>query len=94
MSYFPGNIIRLVAEFKNAAGVLVAPDAVQFRILAPGAEAPSVVAGTELSLGVYYADVAADVSGIWKYKATGSGAVVAAVEAFFEVSKPIADFGG
>ena len=91
MSYIPGNIIRLTAVFRDATGALVDPSAVEFRVVAPGT-AVSVVAGTKASTGEWYADVTASTPGKWAFRATASGAVVAAAEGTFQVLPYSANF--
>lgn len=93
MSYIAGNIIRLTATFRDSAGAYVDPTAVEVRIRKPAPAAETaILAAVRDDVGRFHADVLADRSGIWAYRAVASGAVVAAVEGTFEVALSVSDF--
>jgi hypothetical protein len=85
-NYYNGTEIRLSAAFTNN-GVAVDPTTVTFKVKDPTGKitpytAPSVVKD---SVGNYHLDFAVGISGIWYYRAEGTGAATVAGEAQLSV---------
>ena len=91
MSYTIGNVVRITVQFRDESGTLVDPTDVAFRVASLSGQklSPST---SRKSAGIYVADVTASEPGTWHYRATASGAVVAATEGEFHVAGPRAAF--
>ena len=78
-SYDRGDLVRLRAEFKNAAGTLTNPTAVVLRVKDPAGAVTTPVTTTGAA-GVYEHDLSLTLEGTWIYRFEGTGAVQAAEE--------------
>lgn len=88
-TYEVGDQVRLTVTFTDTAGVVADPTAVTILVKRrDGATTTFTYAGssvTKSSTGVYYADYTVTEEGNYDYRMVGTGAVVAAVEGFFQV---------
>lgn len=77
-----GDIVRLEAQFSTTAGLPTSPTTVSLRVIDPAGTAlepdPTPVNDNP---GLYHYDLAITMSGLWRYRFAGTGAVVAAEEA-------------
>lgn len=77
---------RLSVQFQTIDGDPLDPSVITFTMKKPGSQPVSYTYGgsppliMRTGIGAYYIDVNLDVSGIWRYKWTGAGALVAAEE--------------
>ena len=85
--YDIGDLVRVTVTFTNFAGAVADPTSgqVTFAYRAPGASAVNLTYPTDPALvrestGVYHVDISITDDGKWRYRATGAGAVIAAVE--------------
>ena len=85
-----GNLPRFTFTFTNLAGVLTNPTTVTVKLCDPNGTISTLTAVND-STGVYHADATAalTVSGDWVIQATGSGALVAAIEQHFTVEPSV-----
>jgi len=86
-----GDLVRVAATFKNAAGTDTDPTTVSFRYTAPSGTVTTLVYGTDAALvkasvGNYYVDLDANEAGIWFHVFIGTGAVQQAQDGEFTVS--------
>ena len=83
--YDVGDLVRVSAVFKNAAGAEADPTAVSFKFRKPdGVVTTWGVAVNQIvkdSDGNFHADLNITVKGVWIYKFIGTGAVQAVEEA-------------
>lgn len=86
--YHVQQAVRIFGYFK-VAGVLTDPTTIQLQTEDPsGNEDSYTFAGgtvTKDGTGIYYRDVTLDEAGTWTYRWKGTGAVIAAWEASFDV---------
>jgi hypothetical protein len=94
--YILGEPIRIEATFRNDAGALADPTAINVRVRKwplfdlldeivytwPVASVPPVIRD---SVGEFHLDLTADVEGPWRYRVEGTGAVVDVEEALLQV---------
>ncbi len=86
MNYKVGTRVRITATFRDYNDALVSPT------VAASYEKPdgTLVTGVSLtnpSTGVYVFNIDTDMSGVWKYRATASGAAIAMNESEFYVEE-------
>ncbi len=89
--YLIGSLVRLLAEFKDADGVLMDPDEVKIRVLDPSGNQTTKVYLTDAEVikdadGMYHYDLDASAAGTWAYRWEGSGTGQAAAEHTFTVT--------
>ena len=80
-----GDLVEVTAAFTNLEGVATNPTAVVLRVVKPDGTASTVTASNTGTVGEYAGSVTVDQAGLWEYRFTGSGAVVAAEEGRFLV---------
>jgi len=90
--YDIGDSLRIQASFYNASTVLTDPTAVSVRIKTGDRTTTTYVYGVDAeviksAVGVYYIDVTVDSSGTWRFRWTGTGAIVQAEEGVFDVRR-------
>jgi hypothetical protein len=85
-AYEQGQVVRATGTFKDAAGNLVDPSVVKFRVRTPAAVVTEYIYGVagdlvKDSTGVYHFDVVLSAPGLWKYRwvSTGIGAAAKVV---------------
>lgn len=90
--YTQGEVVRVTGTFTNAVGSAVDPTTVRFSFKTPLGVTTTYLYGTDAQVvksatGIYYVDVDADLSGVWRtrWKSTGTGK--AAKESFFVVKE-------
>lgn len=87
--YSVGNLVRVSAVFKDAAGTAIDPTTVGFKVRRPDTGAVTTyVYGTDAqlvkdSVGNYHVDVSADATGEWPYRFYSTGTGQAAQESSF-----------
>jgi hypothetical protein len=84
-AYAPGNVARLSAVFRNAAGAEANPTTVTLRYRKPGAATVSVTTPDALivndAAGRYHFDLAlSNDPGVWEYRWESTGDPTAAVD--------------
>jgi len=79
-----GDLVRLTATFENAAGTDIDPTAVLFSFINPAGTSTTYTYGTDVELvksatGIYYVDINASSSGVyrWRWYSTGTGQTAA-----------------
>ena len=85
-AYTRGTLVRAQAVFANAAGTLVVPTSVTFRVRAPDGTV-TTPAVSNPSTGVYTTDIDANAEGDWHWRAEGTGAYQGAAEKQFTVTE-------
>jgi len=93
MAYDIGDQIRLKATFNNPSGVPTAPTDIYVKIRTPAGvkttyhygDAPPNDQIKKETTGAYYIDVSITASGYWTYRWEGTGTIVAAEEAQYQV---------
>ena len=90
MGYTRGSLIRSTATFENASDVATDPTVVTVVYRPSDGTEVTKIYGTDgevvkSATGVFYIDLAANSSGSWRVRWTGTGTVVAAVETSFVV---------
>jgi len=88
--YYPGQGIRYMVTFKNAAGQEADPGTVTFKILDPSGVTTSYIYDTDPEVvrdgqGEYHCDVTGDESGLWTQRWEGTDPVPAVSEARIRV---------
>lgn len=85
-SYDVGDRVRLAVAVTNLDGDPADPTSLTLSVTTPGQTTvtPSV---TKDATGSYHADVDVDRPGLWSYKWTGTGAIVAAESGSFHVRR-------
>jgi uncharacterized protein YfaS (alpha-2-macroglobulin family) len=88
--YWPGSVVTLTATFRNAAGTLANPTAVTITVRQPGGTTTTPTASST-STGVYTAsyNTTGLAPGVYRWRAAGTGTVVAAAEGEFLVRPSI-----
>ena len=84
--YEYGHTIRLSCEFK-LSGTLTNPTTVELNLYPPNSAKIVVTDATNDSAGKYHYDYEPSVSGPWRYKFKGTGAVEASAERSFYVNE-------
>jgi hypothetical protein len=88
-AYDAGDIVRVTASFTNSAGAAVDPSSLQLQYQPPTNVTTALAYGDgnviKSSSGLYYADLAVNSSGTWKYRWNGTGSNAAAAEGMFQV---------
>lgn len=87
-----GDSPRLKGTFTDAAGAVVDPATVTFKIKNPYGTITTYVYGTDaqlvkLSTGIYYVDFDVTIAGTWFYRFSSTGTGKAADEAEFTVEE-------
>ena len=87
-AYIQGCQVRVTGTFTDFNGSDTDPTTVVFKIHSPsGVETTRTygVSGvTKTGTGVYYSDITLDEGGVWSYRWTGTGALVAAGQGTLE----------
>ncbi len=88
--YDNGDLVRCTGTFTTAAGVVQNPAAVLCKYMTPAGTTTTLTYGVDAALvrastGIYYVDVNANASGIWKYRFYSTGNGQAAGESSFRV---------
>jgi hypothetical protein len=86
MPYQVGDSVRLTCTFTDLAGAVADPTAITCTVLNP-ARLRFAASVTRSATGIYYADVTLDSAGDWRYRWTGTGAIVAADEGILAVDR-------
>jgi len=91
--YDVGDLVRVSAVFKNAAGVDTDPTTVSFKFRKPDGTVTTwaVTAGQIVkdSTGNYHADLAVTNAGEWRHRFIGTGTVTAVEENSFLVKSSL-----
>lgn len=90
--YPKGNVIRVVATFKDLANALQDPSAVNFSFKTPAGVTTTYVYQSDAELvresaGVYHVDINASTVGAWHHKFFSTGTGQAAAEGTFVVDE-------
>lgn len=93
-TYELGQLVTLSVEFRNAAGTLVDPTSVKFRLQKPDNSIVELVYPTDgalqkTSTGKYFTDYTPATAGAYTYRFIGTGAAVAAKQRKFNVTAGI-----
>lgn len=91
MGFVVKQPVKLKVEFRNEAKELVNPTTVIFYVRDPNGLI-TTPAPVNDSTGIWHATITVGISGLWYYRAEGSGALEAAAEATFVVDET--QFGG
>ena len=86
-TYEVGDSVRLEVEFRDSAGALADPTAVQVKVEDPAGTETTYTDETKDATGLYHKDVTATAPGTWQYRWEGSGALVAISEGSFYVKR-------
>lgn len=86
-TYDIGDQVRVQASFRDLDGDLTNPTSTTLKYKDPSGNVTTVNNGdiSNDGTGVKYYDITVDEAGQWWYRFSGTGAVVAAEEAFFTV---------
>lgn len=84
-SYFIGQAVELRVEFRDADDALADPTTVTAKVRDP-AGTVTALSHSHDDTGLYSASVTVDAPGVWWYRFAGTGDVIAAAEAEFEVA--------
>ena len=82
---YPGSVIRLTGQFYDQSGTLVDPTTVLVDIKLPDGTPLANLTAVRDSTGTYHYDYTPEQSGLYVYRFTGSGAVVAINQATFQI---------
>jgi hypothetical protein len=90
MTAIEGQVKRLKASFRDAAGNLVDPTAVVLRVKTPASVTTEYLyqqdeALKKQSAGIYYLDLLLNVPGMWVYRWVSTGTAAAANQGKIEV---------
>lgn len=90
--YDVGDLVRVSAVFKNAAGTATDPTATSIKIRKPDGVVTTLVFGVDGALirdsaGTFHTDISITMKGEWIHKFIGTGAVQAVEEKNF-LAKP------
>jgi len=93
-TYDYGDLVRVTGTFTNAAGTATDPTAVLCKYRNPSGTITTLTYGTDAALvksatGIYYTDINANESGVWRYRIYSTGTGQGAAETFFEVSRTV-----
>lgn len=93
-TYELGQLLTLSVEFRNAAGILVDPSTVKFRLQKPDGAIVELVylidaALQKTSTGKYFTDFTPSMPGAYTYRFIGTGSAVAANQNEFNVASGI-----
>ncbi len=85
VTYDKGDLVRIAAIFKNAAGTPIDPTTVQFKFTTPALVTttytyPSDAQLVKDSTGNYHVDIDANTNGTWRVRFQSSGTGQAAAE--------------
>lgn len=95
-SYDQGSAVRMASSFQNASGTPTDPTYVALSYELPDTTEVILVYGVNAQIvrtgpGVYYADIAVNQAGTWRFRWYGEGGIQAAADELFNVrGSPIA----
>lgn len=86
--YDQGSVVRMAGSFANGAGTPTDPTFVQLSYELPDLSEVVLVYGIDAQIvrsatGVYYADIAVNQAGNWRYRWYGEGGIQAANDELF-----------
>jgi len=92
-NYNKGDVVRIKGSFLDVDDNPIDPDVVRVQVKTPSGTVTEYTYGvgsfvTKESVGVYYADVNANASGVWRYRyySTGNGQAANETRFVIEVS--------
>lgn len=88
-TYTIGDLVRLTGTFTDLSGNLSDPTTSVLTVKDPDGVVTSYPSLTHPSTGIYYFDLPVSDSGVYYYRYSGTGAVVAAGETQFQVSESV-----